>query len=213
MEKGKYYETSETGKMHELGNVQHAAQGTRALKPPRNEMPDPIQEKATIKIADNDAAVAVIRNPWHTQNVQQDSRNTNAFLSTGQPTSESSTFSIYSDPSELVAWLRDEIKAINSFDGFMLGVHDQIEKFSRHTQFGLEQVLDVEQHQAKLYESLELYKFTLKQMKAEALKTLRCQGNLGPQRVLQFLRESISKPKTTEQAKEEQAATVSDQNE
>ena len=112
-----------------------------------------------------------------------------------------------------MSWLRDEIKAINSFDGFMLGVHDKIEEFTEHTQFGLEQVLDVEQNMADLHESLELYKFTLKQIRAEALKTLRCQGNLGPQRVLHLLRESVSKPKTAEQVKEEQATTVSEQNE
>lgn len=192
---------------------------------PGHEPPYPTQETATRTIADDDAAVAVIRNPWHTQDVQQDSRDADALLSTSlqtntdyqaqviQPTSDSSSLSVYSNPSELVSWLRDEIKAINSFDGFMLGVHDKIEEFTEHTQFGLEQVLDVEQNMADLHESLELYKFTLKQIRAEALKTLRCQGNLGPQRVLHLLRESVSKPKTAEQVKEEQATTVSEQNE
>ena len=174
--------------MHELGNVQQTVQGMRALKPPRNELPDLIQKTAKKTIADDDA-VAVDINPRHTQD--------------NQPTSESSTFSVYSDPSEYVKWLRSEIKAINAYDGFMLGVHDKIEKFTEHTQFGLEQILDVEKHNAELYENLELYKFTLSRIRTDAQKALRCQGNLGPQRVLQFLRESISRPMTAKQAKEE----------
>ncbi|MFC1794251.1 hypothetical protein ACFL3Q_11760 [Planctomycetota bacterium] len=210
--------------MHELGNVQYAAQGMRTLKPPRNETPVPTQ-KTAITIANDDAAAAVIRNPGHTQDVHQDSQYTGPLFSISQsanreaqaqgilPTSDSSTLSVYSDPSELVTWLRDEIMAINSFDGFMLGVHDKIEKFTEHTEFGLEQILDVEQSIGELHETLELGKFSLKRITAEALKVLRCQGNLGPQRVLHLLRENVSKPKTTEQFIEEQATIVSEQNE
>lgn len=211
--------------MHELGNVQYAAQGTRALEPGRDELPDPTRKTATITIADDDAAVAVIHNPWQIQDVQQDSRYPDALLSTDRPTdteprtkavtaaSEGSRYHVYSDPSKLRVKLADEIKAINSYDGFLLGVYDKIEKFSRHTQFGLEQVLDVEQYIAELHETLEIYKFTLKRIIAEALRALRCQGNLGPQRVLQLLRENIAKQKTAGQAKEEQAATASELNE
>lgn len=72
--------------MHELGNVQYAAQGTQALKPPRNEMPDPTQETATITIADDDATAAVIRNPWHTQDTQQDNQYTDGLFSASWPT-------------------------------------------------------------------------------------------------------------------------------
>ena len=191
--------------MHELGNVQYAAQGTRTLKPPRNEMPDPTQKTATIKIANDDAAAAVIRNPWQTQDAQQDSRYPDAVFSANRPTetepgtkaitatSESSKSHVYSDPSKLRVKLADEIKAIDAYDGFLLGVYDKIEKFSRHTEFGLEQVLDVEQRMGELYETLELYKFTLKQIRAEALDVLQCQGNLGPQRVLHLLKETIAK--------------------
>jgi len=211
--------------MHELGNVQHAAQGTRALKPPRDEMSDPIQEAATITIAADDAAAAVFRNPSQTQNIQKDNQYSDALFSASRPTetkartkastaaSESSTQIVYSEPGKLKVKLADEIKAINSYDGFLLGVYDKIEKFSRHTQFGLEQVLDVEQNIAELHETLELYKFTLKRIIAEALKALRCQGNLGPRRVLRLLRENISKQKTVRWVKEEQATTTSEQTE
>jgi len=191
--------------MHELGNVQNAAQGMRALKPPRNEMPDPTKDTATIKIADDDAAVAVICYPWQTKDVQKDSRYPDAVFSASgptetepgtkaiTPTSEKSRYHVYSDPSKLRVKLADEIKAIDAYDGFLLGVYDKIEKFSRHTEFGLEQVLDVEQRMGELYETLELYKFTLKQIRAEALDVLQCQGNLGPQRVLHLLKETIAK--------------------
>lgn len=56
------------------------------------------------------------------------------------------------------------------------------------------------------------YKFTLKRIKAEALKTLRCQGNLGPQRVLHLLKETIAKHNTVRQATEEQTAADPEQN-
>lgn len=211
--------------MHELGNVQCAAQGALTFKPPRNELPNPTQETAKITIAYDDTAVALVGKLWRPQEVRQDSPNADALLSTSRPTntnsqsniipltSESASLSVYSDPSEYVAWLRDEIKAINSFDGFLLGVHEKIEEFTVQTEFGLEQILDVEQNIAELHETLELYKFSLQRITADAIKALRGQGNLGPQRVLHLLRENVSMPKTGEQAIEEQAATVSEQNE
>jgi len=184
--------------MHELGNVQHAAQGTRALTPPRNELPDPTQKTAKIKIADDDAAAAVF-----------ESRHSIDIL----PTSENSTFSIYSESSEYVKWLGNEIKEINAYDGFLLGIHDKIEKFKKHTQFTLEQILDVEEYKAKLYENLELYKFTLIRIRAEALKALRCQGNLGPRRVLRLLKETIGRRDTVGKSTEQQTAKKSEYNE
>jgi hypothetical protein len=184
--------------MHGLGNVQRAVQGMRALKPPRNETPDLKQKTAKKTTADNEATEAVI-NSWHTQD--------------SHSTSENTPFSVYSEPSEYVRWLRSEIEAINSFDGFLLGVHDKIEKFEKHTQFGLEQILDVEKHNAELYESLELYKFTLRRIQADALKALRCQGNLGPQRVLHLLKETIAKENTADQVIEQQTTTNQKQNE
>jgi len=191
--------------MYELGNVQHAAQGTRALKPPRNEMPDPIQKTATITIADDDVAAAVIRNQGQRKDVHQDSRYDDGLFSASWPTetkartkaitaiSESSRDHVYSDPSKLRVKLADEIRAINAYDGFLLGIYDKIEKFPERIEFNLEQVLEVEQRVGELYETLELYKFTLKQIRAEALKVLQCQGNLGPQRVLRLLKETIAK--------------------
>ena len=205
--------------MYELGNVQHAAQGTRALKPPRNEMPDPIQKTATIKIADDDdAAVAVICNQGQRKDVHQDSRYDDGLFSASRPTetkartkaitaiSESSRDHVYSDPSKLRVKLADEIRAINAYDGFLLGIYDKIEKFPERIEFNLEQVLEVEQRVGELYETLELYKFTLKQIRTEALKVLQCQGNLGPQRVLRLLKETIAKQNVSVRATGQQTA-------
>jgi hypothetical protein len=68
-----------------------------------------------------------------------------------------------------------------------------------------EQVLDVEKYKAELYESLELYKFTLRLIMIDVQKALRGQSNLGPQRILHLFKDTIGKPnanaidKTTEQ--------------
>ena len=198
--------------MLELGNVQHAAQGMRALKLPRNEMSDPTQETATIKIADDDASAVVIQHRFYTQDVQDGHPADTPFspsippskengTKASSPTSESSPYSVYTDPGKLVSKLRKEIDAINSFDGFLIGVHDKIDKFSKNTEFSLDQVLDVEQRIAKLHEKLELSKFSLPRVKAEAFKVVRCQGNLGPMRALHLLRDNIAKLNNSKQAK------------
>jgi hypothetical protein len=57
------------------------------------------------------------------------------------------------------------------------------------------------------HETLELYRFTLRRVREEALRALRCQGNIGPQRALHLLRESIAKEMITGQATDEQAFT------
>lgn len=203
--------------MHELGNVQYAAQGTRALTPPRNELPGPSQKKAKIKIADDDAAAAVIRNPWYIQDIQQDNEYTDALFSASRQietkarakanpaNSESSRFVVYSEPSKLRLKLAEEIREIDAFDGFQLGVHDNIEKFPKNSEFVLKQVLDVEKRMTKAHENLELYKFTLKRIRSEALKALRCQGNLGPQRVLRLLKDNIAKLNNAGQTKDKQS--------
>jgi hypothetical protein len=204
--------------MLELGNVQYVAQGTRTLNLPRNELPDPTH-KTVKKIEVDDAAAAVIGNPQHMQDIQQDSEYTYAQFSASRRndvkarakakmvSSESSRYHVYSEPSELRLKLADEIKAINSFDGFLLGVHDKIEEFPRRSEFGLEQILDIEQRTAKLYETLELYKFTLRRIRAEAMKALRCQANLGPQRALNLLKDNIAKLIAAGQATNEQAVS------
>ena len=59
----------------------------------------------------------------------------------------------------------------------------------------------------------KLYKFTLRRIQADALKALRCQGNLGPQRVLHLLKETIAKENTADQVIEQQTTTNQKQNE
>lgn len=198
--------------MLELGNVQHAAQGARVNIPAQNGNPDPTKEAALTKIADDDAAEAVIRHQFYAQDVQNghpadtpfspsDPASNETETKATSRTSESSQHSVYSDPSKLVSKLRKEIEAINSFDGFLIGVHDKIDEFSKHTEFSLDQVLDVEQRIAQLHEKLELSKFSLPRIKAEAFKVVRCQGNLGPMRALHLLRDNIAKLNNASRAK------------
>jgi hypothetical protein len=187
--------------MHELGNVQNAAQGMRALTPRQDELPDSTQKTAQITIADDDAAAAVISN----------SPDIKTQGGTKTVSSDSSRFHIYSDPGKLCVKLEDEIKAINAYDGFLLGVHDKIEEFPRHSEFGLEQVLDVEKRMSEIHETLELYKFTLKRVREESFKALRCQGNLGPERALNLLKDNIAKLIAAGQAKNEQAVADPEQ--
>jgi len=203
--------------MLELGNVQHAAQGARVTIPAQNGNPDPAKEAAITKIADDDAAEAIIRHRFYAQDVQGGRSAHTPFspsIPTGNDTvtksirvkSESPQYSVYTNPGKLVTKLRKEIEEINSFDGFLIGVHDKIDEFSKHTEFSLDQVLDVEQRMAELHETLELSKFSLPRVKAEAFKVLRCQGNLGPMRALHLLRDSISGLNDAAQAKEQPAS-------
>jgi hypothetical protein len=121
--------------------------------------------------------------------------------------SESPTFVVYSNPSKLRLKIADEIKAINSFDGFLLGVHEKIEKFAKKSEFSLQQVLDVEKRMAEDHETLELYRFTLKRVREEAIRALRCQENIGPQRALRLLSESIEQKMIAGQTTDERAFT------
>lgn len=198
--------------MHELGYVQLTAQGARVTIPAQKGDPARKNKAALTKIADDDAAAAVIRHSFCTRDVRDDRSADTPFspsIPPGKETvtksirvkSESPKSSVYTDPGKLVTKLRREIEAINSFDGFLIGVHNRIEEFSKNTEFDLDQVLDVEKRIAKLNETLELSKFSLPRVKAEAFKMLRCQGQLGPMRVLNLLRDSIAKLNEAERAK------------
>jgi hypothetical protein len=220
VEKGKYYESSETGKMHELGNVQQAAQAARAFTPPRNELHGTPRETAKIIIADDDAAAAVIRDPRHPQDLQKNNEYSYTLFSSSRQTetkahtkakpaaSDSSRNVVYSNPGKLRVKLENDIKAINAYDGFLIGIYDKIEKFPKHSEFVLKQILDVEKRMAEVHEALELYKFTLKRIKEEALKAIRCQGKLGPQRVLHLLKDSIAKEIAAGWVADEQAVAM-----
>jgi hypothetical protein len=199
-----------------------------------------------MKIADDDAAAAVIANPLHarTAGAREGDRNAGALFSLRLPMKDSmagareklaklrqlaeevassrfsaeglardmethaeqitsdaegSGYSVHSDVSELLAALRDEIQAINSFEGFLLGVHDKIEKFTEQAEFGLEQILDIEQNMSKRNSTLEIGKFSLVRIHMERLKALRGQGNLESERVLRLLKDDVASPGTVQQ--------------
>lgn len=232
--------------MYELGNVQLAAQGTRALKLPRKEPTGPTQETVTIRIAADDAAAAVIRNPLHAQtaDAQEGDLNADGLFSQHQSMKstltgvreklaklgelteenasgsfsaktlaldmeaqtedissdiENSGYSIYSNVSNSLAALREEIEAINSYDGFLLGVQEKIEKFTTQAEFELKQILDVEQSIAEQNSTLEIAKFTLRRIHMEQVKALRNPMKLDPERVLYLLKDDVASPSTTQQ--------------
>jgi hypothetical protein len=107
--------------------------------------------------------------------------------------------------------VREAIAAINSSDGFLIGVHQNIEKFREPTQFTAEQIPDVQQHMSELHATLELDKSSLQRIHEELLKALRGQANLETERVLRLLKDVVAEKNTAEQVIE-QAAAPSGQN-
>ncbi len=106
---------------------------------------------------------------------------------------------VYSDVSELLARFKEEIGKIKSFDGFLLGVHDKIERFSPPAEFDLDQVQDVMDHMADVTSKLELGVFSLARIREKALKALRSQDEPQPERVLKLLEDETQKPNAAEQ--------------
>jgi hypothetical protein len=106
---------------------------------------------------------------------------------------------VYSDVSKLLARFKEEIEEIKSFDGFLLGVPDKIERFSPPAEFDLDQVQDVMQHMAEVTSKLELGVFSLARVREKALKALRCKDEPQPDRVLKLLEDDTKKSKITEQ--------------
>ncbi len=98
---------------------------------------------------------------------------------------------IYSDVSEKLTRIREEIKAIQSFDGFLLGVHDKIEEISEQTEFTLEQIPEVLENIAERHQSLELDRFSLTRIQEEARKALRGQANISGDRAFKLLENSV----------------------
>ncbi|MHC4424628.1 MAG: hypothetical protein ACYSYV_00880 [Planctomycetota bacterium] len=244
--------------MLELGSTQNSGYGERTTHPTHRGTSDSAKRAATIKIADDDAAAATIRNPLgaQTADVQQNSQKDDALSSQGQSmkdavngireraakfrqatkeiaggsfaagnptkdpvaqseeiraTVESSEYSVYSDTGKSLATVKEAIEAINSSDGFLIGVHQNIEEFRESTQFTAEQIPDVQQHMAELHATLELEKFSLQRIHKEALKALRGQANLEHERVFLLLKDVVPERNTAEQVIE-QAAAPSGQN-
>ncbi len=220
-----------------LGPIQIVARGAWATNRTQKEISDSKNTTAPTKIADDDAAAAIIRHARRAEisNAQQDTDNANITPTPAQKmrdfciairdriaemitladqiasgrssarnlakdmenpaeaarnTPESSEYPVYSDISELLTTVRDEIEAINSFEGFLLGVHEKIEKFTTHAEFDLEQILDVEKNMTQRNTTLEIGIFSLARVREQALKVLRCQEDLEPERVLHLLKDS-----------------------
>jgi hypothetical protein len=87
--------------------------------------------------------------------------------------------------------LKKEIEAIIAFEGFLLGIHEKIDEFTKYVQFRLEQIPDVERNILDTNENLELGKFTIARMREEVLRALQGQAHLNPERVLHFLKNAV----------------------
>lgn len=239
--------------MLELESIQNATHTQQADKASHNGISDQPGQAATIKIANNDAAVAVIANPLHAQTAEAQGGDLNADVMFSQHQSMKSTLagvreklaksgqlteeiasgsflaksitwdmgtqtkdissaiedsghSVYSDPSKSLVNLRDAIEAINSFDGFLLGVHEKIEKFKTQAEFELEQILDIEQSIAKQNSTLEIGKYSLVRIHQEQMEALRSYGSVDSERVLHLLNNDLASPSTAQQVTTQIAA-------
>lgn len=100
---------------------------------------------------------------------------------------------LFAEPNSILEKIRREIKAINEFDWFLLGIRERIEEVTTNIQFGLEDILKVESNMADLNSTLELGIFTMQRIMDEAAKALRAQANVEPSKALQLLRETIDR--------------------
>ncbi len=87
--------------------------------------------------------------------------------------------------------LKEEIEAVLAFEGFLLGVQEEIDGFTKYVESHLEQVPDIERSIKEINENLELGKFTVARMIEEALRAMRGQAHLDPERVLRFLKDAV----------------------
>ena len=92
--------------------------------------------------------------------------------------------------SDVLERLKKEIEAIIAFEGFLLGVHKEIDEYTNFMQFRLKQILDVEHHMAEINKVLELGIYTVARMRDDVLKALRGQANTDPNRALHFLKDT-----------------------
>ncbi|MBW8003250.1 MAG: hypothetical protein FVQ80_14735 [Planctomycetes bacterium] len=83
--------------------------------------------------------------------------------------------------------IREAIKAIKDYDGFMIGIHDKIEEYSSQMQFQIEDILKVEEQISQLNDMLELSAFTIRRVRQDAAKALRGQANIEPEKALALL--------------------------
>lgn len=230
--------------MLELGNIPHVSYAARAANPAHKASSEATKPTPPGKIADDDAAAAVIRNQRYADagKLQQDNRQTGLESSPDRSvkdiatrlrqrmakssqlagefangrysarkisqdteiqaaeirrTAEKSAYPIYSEVSELVVKLRDEIKAVNSFDGFLIGVHDGIEEFAKYTELDIKRIMEFVQNIAHPGPSPQTRESVLARSRKQALAASQCQANLGPERVLHLLKDG-TEPDTVE---------------
>ena len=186
----------------EISNAQQDTNNANIVPTPAQEMRDfctAIRDRIAemIKLADQIAGgrSSAKNLARHMENQAEAARNTAG--SSGHP--------VYSDISELLAIVRDEIERINSLEGFLLGVHDKVEKSANNAEFGLGQIPDVEKNMAQRNATLEIGIFSPARVRERALKVLQSQEDLEPERVLLLL-EDVRSQSIAERLTEQAAA-------
>lgn len=227
--------------LEQPGNVSNVGYNAHIINKTYNGTFNSTKATASRKVADDDAAMAIIQNPLQkteTAGIQQDARSSdvtitsiikenllklkklatklegrlrelgddvNGFKASGvleRMKKEIEAFkaggvleSLRKDIEALktsnngLERLKKEIEAIIAFEGFLLGVHEKIDEFTKFVQFSLEQIPEVEQHMADINKALELGKYTVAQMRDETLKALQGQANSAPERILHFIKD------------------------
>ncbi len=116
-----------------------------------------------------------------------------------------SDLSIEADKPGLLERIKEEIKIINSYAGFLIGVKKKIENITTTMQFGLPDVVKVEEHMQQARDMLEVEVFSLRRITEEAYRALRGQANVEPDSAARLL-----EPVTSVNTPEEEETTHAD---
>ncbi|MHC4535023.1 MAG: hypothetical protein ACYS6K_13830 [Planctomycetota bacterium] len=171
---------------------------TNVVETANNGNHNPTKATASRKIADDDAAAVIIENSLQaeTADIQQDKYKSNVTVKSIIRENQFQLKQLKKQLSELdndddLERLKKELKAIKDFQGFLLGVHEKIDEYTKYVEFRLEQISAVEQSMAEINENLELGRFTIARMRKEVMKALSGQAQLEPGRVLHLLKQAV----------------------
>ena len=105
-------------------------------------------------------------------------------------TAEEPRYPVYSDASELVMKLREEIGAVNSFEGFLIGVHNKIEEFQKYLELDIKNIRGFVDRVTSTMGSAQRSESPPARASEGALAAWQSQANLEPDRVLALLKDA-----------------------
>lgn len=86
--------------------------------------------------------------------------------------------------------LREEIGAVNSFEGFLIGVHDEIEEFRKYLELDIKHIREFVQRIEHPTGSSQQHESWPARAGEDALAAWQSQANLEPDRVLALLKDA-----------------------